>query len=192
MTQKKNKKVSDTSEKTYEDIHYTYVSLEGSSKVRDSILSIDGKNLYVVFYDLLQAAQESKQTLVSTKTTENIRPVKAFYPIEKKVSKRGTDFYGMRSSRYGSRVPSDATHMAIAVLGGQKIELLYSMGVPLPKSKTTVNFGDNFLMTVRRSSTNIFVALGNTLFVKKRVNEKKESVSEELKPGVIIINRKGS
>lgn len=179
MTQEQNKKVPDTSEKTYEDIHYTYTSLEGSSKVKDSILSTDGKNLYVVFYD-------------PTETTEDSHPVKAFYPIEKKVSRRGTDFYGMRSSRYGSRVPSDATHMAIAVFGGPKIELLYSMDVPLPKSKTTVNFGDNFLMTVRRSSTNIFVALGNTLFAKKRVNEKKENIREELKPGVIIINRKGS
>jgi len=133
---------------------YSYATFDGPKELREKIKNLDAKNFHVVFYNPNEEVQ-----------------VKSFSRIEPCKSKNGKPFYGMKASRYGAKVPANATHMSIAIFGGEKIERLYDMTIPAPHSKIIVNFGSNFIMTVRRSNTNIFVALGDTLYIRSEINK---------------------
>lgn len=161
---------------------YTFASVVGPKEVWDRLTATKGENMKIVFYN-----------------PNDKYPVKGFRTIVRRQNRKTRGFfYGILATKFGSTVPKDATHIAVAVFGQSKIEKLYEMEIPRPYSKTIIALGKDSqnVMAVRRSARNVFITIGEANYrypnVKKRFNEKKESVSEELKPGVIIINRKGS
>jgi hypothetical protein len=143
---------------------YTYTTFNAPRGLGSDSLLANVDNLYIVFF-----------------TPNTVDPVKGFFKIVPRTNKStGFKFYGMKSSKYGAKVPSDATHMSLAVLGKNKVERLYTMEVPRPLSKTTVHFqdGSKFVMQVRRSSSNMFVAIGDTY--KDRMSER-QKINEQIK-----------
>lgn len=127
---------------------YTYATFIAPKEVEDKFLSADINKVHIVFFN-----------------PEEKFPVKGFYKIvARKNNKSGADFYGMKSGKYGARVPKDATHMALAIFGKRKIERLYTMDLPRPLSRTIVEFGKDstYVMHVRRSNQNLFLIIGQS------------------------------
>jgi hypothetical protein len=125
---------------------YTYATYVAGKEVEKKFFAADINNVHIVFFN-----------------PEDRFPVKGFNKIVERKNKKSHEiFYGMRASKYGTVVPKSATHMALAVFGKRKIERLYTMEIPRPLSKTVVSFGKDseYSMHVRRSNSNVFVAIG--------------------------------
>lgn len=137
---------------------YTYATFSESKEVIDKFLSADIAKVHIVFFN-----------------SEEKFPVKGFCKIvPRKNKKTGALFYGIKSGKYGARVPKDATQMALAIFGKSKIERLYTMDIPRPLSKTVIDFGKDstHAMHVRRSNQNLFFVIGETKFKESKANKK--------------------
>lgn len=137
---------------------YTYAKFTAPKEVKTKFLAAKVENLNIVYFN-----------------PNDKFPVKGFSKVVLRNNKKtGSPFYGIYASKYGAKVPQDATHMAVAVFGRSKIERLYTMEIPAPLSKVIVEFGEgtNFIMLIRRSNKNIFISLGDTLQKKDKSESK--------------------
>jgi len=141
---------------------YTFASIVGPKELWDRLTATKGENMKIVFYN-----------------PNDKYPVKSFCTIvRRKNSKTGSVFYGVHATKYGSIVPKDTTHMAVAVFGQSKIEKIYEMELPRPYSKTTIALGKDSknVMSVRRSARNVFITIGETDYRYAKKNKKKTEI----------------
>lgn len=142
---------------------YSYAKLVSSTQIKESLIASNIDNLNLVFFN-----------------PDHEYPVKGFSKvIVCKNKKTGSIFYGVRATKYGLRVPKEATQMALAVFGKKKIDRLYTMDIPVPLSKTIVqlNNSDEFQMIIRRSNNNVFVSIGDTYKQKNIPKERHKEIN---------------
>jgi len=141
---------------------YTFASIVGPKEVWDRLTATKGENMKIVFYN-----------------PKDKYPVKGFRTIVRRQNRttKGV-FYGVLATKYGSIVPKEATHMAVAVFGQSKIEKVYEMEIPRPYSKTTIALGKDSqnVMSVRRSARNVFITIGEANYRYPKKDKKKDSI----------------
>ena len=145
---------------------YTYTPKTEDQSIAHKIISYPIEKLKVVFYN----------------PDDVNKPVKGFYDMVIRNNKKdGKKFYGVRSSKYGMRVPADATHFAIAGFGAKKINKIYSMELIKPYAKTQVMFGTEYKLIVRRATKNMFFVFGKNepKVVKAKKPSKIDVVNEK-------------
>lgn len=77
----------------------------------------------------------------------------------KKNNTESFDFYGIRASKYGTRIPPSATGWALVHSLNGELNTLASGDIPEPVTKSKVQLSDGRMVTVRRSQVNLFFAV---------------------------------
>jgi len=92
------------------------------------------------------------------------------------------DFYSVKAGMYGIRIPSQATHWCIAILGAQP-QVLYTSKVPAEMSVQIVNYAEGRAIYFNRFRKNAQFLIGlSQEAMKRRSNSKNvKKVNEKLK-----------
>lgn len=69
------------------------------------------------------------------------------------------DFYGVKASKYGIRVPPGSQEWGIFQYDGSEFKLMVSGQIPEPKTKRVHEMSDGRIIFVRRGSANISISL---------------------------------
>jgi len=92
------------------------------------------------------------------------------------------DFYSVKSGMYGIRIPSQATHWCIAILGAQP-QVLYASKVPAEMSVQIVNYAEGRAMYFNRFQKNakFMIGLSREAMKRKLRSKNAEKVNEKVK-----------
>lgn len=128
------------------------------------------ENMSLVFYK--QAKPSDNKEVIYAKEISLVK------------SKFGEDynFYSVKSGMYGIRIPSQATHWCIAILGAQP-QVLYTSKVPAEMSVQIVNYVEGRAIYFNRFQKNAKFMIGlSQEAMKRRSNSKNvKKVNEKLK-----------
>ena len=86
------------------------------------------------------------------------RPLQGFNR-KKNANINGPDFYSIRASRYGIKVPALAVGWAIVYMEGSTVKTLVVGEIPEPMTKTIHELSDGRAIFIRRSEMNIFFTI---------------------------------
>lgn len=92
------------------------------------------------------------------------------------------DFYSVKSGMYGIRIPSQATHWCIAILGAQP-QVLYTSKVPAEMSVQIINYAEGRAMYFNRFRKNakFMIGLSQEAMKSRSGSKKVKKVNEKLK-----------
>ena len=123
------------------------------------------ENTYLIFY---------------TMKKNSIKEVLWFKLIQPAKNKNGEllNFYAVPSSKYGIRIPKGATNWCLAVLGGEKAEVLLEDAISEPMARNEYHLCDDIYVHMHRFKANCKFMIGSSSDVYRK--RKKNIQSEEL------------
>jgi len=92
------------------------------------------------------------------------------------------DFYSVKSGMYGIRIPSQATHWCIAILGAQP-QVLHTSKIPAEMSVQIINYAEGRAMYFNRFRKNakFMIGLSQEAMKSRSGSKKVKKVNEKLK-----------
>ena len=105
------------------------------------------ENTYLIFYNILE---------------DGTKDVLWFKSIQKAKNKDGDflSFFAVPSSKYGIRIPKNATHWCLAILGGEKANVLIDDSIAEPMTKNEYHLVDDIYVHFNRYEKNVKFMIG--------------------------------
>jgi len=125
------------------------------------------ENTYLIFYSMKK---------------NSVKEVLWFKLIQPAKNKNGEllNFYAVPSSKYGIRIPKTATHWCIAVLGGEKADVLLEDKISEPMIKNEYHLFDETYVHMHRYAANCKFMIGSSSEVYRKRKPKNKVQSEAL------------
>jgi len=132
------------------------------------------ENTFLIFYHLLE---------------NDTKDVLWFKSIKKAQKSNGEElsFYAVPASKYGIRIPKDATHWCLAILGGEKADILVEDEIGSPMTKSEYHLVDDVYVHFNRYSKNVKFMIGMSSEEYSK-NKSKALNQSELKVITNLIN----
>ena len=117
------------------------------------------ENTHLIFYELL---------------ADGTKDVVWFKAVTQAKTKDGEllNFYAVPASKFGIRIPKNATHWCLAVLGGKKADVLLEDIISEPMTKNEYHLFDNIYVHFNRFNKNVKFMIGMSSEAYGKLNAK--------------------